>query len=54
MAFEPTIIGRVRQCPRCELRFADEWELQDHMAQDHNLDHINHVFMADRHSPLSH
>jgi hypothetical protein len=54
MAFEQTIIGRVRQCPRCELRFPDEWELEDHLAIDHHLEKLNHVFLRDRESPLSH
>ena len=25
----------MHQCPRCELRFADKWELQDHLAAEH-------------------
>ena len=25
----------VHQCPECELRFASDWELADHMARDH-------------------
>ena len=28
----------VRQCPECELRFAAEWELSDHLAQAHPPD----------------
>ncbi|HLI53229.1 MAG TPA: hypothetical protein VKU88_02795 [Acidimicrobiales bacterium] len=54
MSFEPTIIGRIRQCPRCELRFADEWELEDHLAVDHDMERLSHVFMGDRESPLNH
>lgn len=54
MAFEPTIVGRVRQCPRCELRFADAWELEDHLASDHNMTKVNHVYLKDRQSPAAH
>jgi Zn-finger nucleic acid-binding protein len=25
----------IHQCPRCELRFEDEWELKDHLASEH-------------------
>lgn len=54
MAFEPTIIGRVRQCPRCELRFADEWEMEDHLAADHKIENLTHVFLKDRENPAAH
>lgn len=40
VGFEPTIVGRVRQCPRCELRFGDEWELEDHLSADHGVDWV--------------
>ena len=23
------------QCPKCELRFGSQWELDDHLATDH-------------------
>lgn len=46
--------GRVRQCPRCELRFFDEWELEDHLRADHRVDGLQHVFWKDRQSPLPH
>jgi hypothetical protein len=26
----------VHQCPRCDLRFADKWELDDHLDADHS------------------
>ena len=51
---EPEVAGRVRQCPRCELRFLDEWELQDHLRADHHVDGLQHVYWKDRQSPLSH
>lgn len=44
-------LGRVRQCPRCELRFADEWELEDHLRQDHDVEGVKHVFWKDREAP---
>ena len=25
----------VHQCPYCDLRFEDEWELKDHIEADH-------------------
>jgi hypothetical protein len=28
-------MSHVHQCPECELRFAAEWELTDHLAQSH-------------------
>ena len=28
----------VRQCPHCELRFGDEWQLEDHLRADHQVD----------------
>lgn len=43
MAFDTEYVGRIRQCPRCELRFLDEWELEDHLASDHDLGRITHV-----------
>jgi hypothetical protein len=54
MAFELTVVGRVRQCPRCELRFPDEWELEDHLASDHDLAKISHVSLTDVESPIPH
>ena len=26
----------VRQCPQCELRFTNSYELEDHLARDHD------------------
>lgn len=54
MLVEPEVAVRVRQCPRCELRFLDEWELQDHLRTDHRVDGLQHVYWRDRRSPLSH
>lgn len=54
MLVEPEFAGRVRQCPRCELRFLDEWELQDHLRADHGVDGLQHVFWIDRESPVAH
>ena len=28
-------MSEIHQCPRCDLRFADRWELNDHVAADH-------------------
>jgi hypothetical protein len=28
----------VRQCPRCELRFSNESELESHLVSDHGVD----------------
>jgi len=28
-------MATVRQCPQCELRFANSNELEDHIARDH-------------------
>ena len=28
-------MATVRQCPQCELRFANSNELEDHLARDH-------------------
>ncbi len=28
---------RVHQCPRCELRFADEAEVKSHLVADHGM-----------------
>lgn len=28
----------MRQCPRCELRFALDSEVRDHLAHDHDVD----------------
>lgn len=45
---------RVRQCPRCELRFADESELEDHLAADHGVENLGHVFEARLENPGPH
>jgi hypothetical protein len=29
-------MATVRQCPHCELRFANSNELEDHIARDHD------------------
>ncbi|HVM21103.1 MAG TPA: hypothetical protein VM307_14180 [Egibacteraceae bacterium] len=29
---------RVHQCPRCELRYADEHEVKQHLVDDHHVD----------------
>jgi hypothetical protein len=28
-------MSTVRQCPHCELRFTNSFELEDHVARDH-------------------
>lgn len=30
-----TTMVDVHQCPKCELRFATKWELQDHLDEAH-------------------
>jgi hypothetical protein len=54
VGFEPTIVGRVRQCPRCELRFGDEWELEDHLSADHGVDWVTHIPLAHFEHPAAH
>jgi hypothetical protein len=54
MGFDLTVIGRVRQCPRCELRFSNAWELEDHMANEHHIERLSHVFLKDLESPFIH
>ena len=29
---------RVHQCPHCELRFAEEAEVKDHLTADHDME----------------
>ncbi len=30
-----TGIDAIHQCPKCELRFVDKWELEDHIESEH-------------------
>lgn len=39
-----TIVGAmVHTCPRCELRFETDTELEDHLEVDHHVDLEHHV-----------
>lgn len=29
---------RIHQCPRCELRYVDEYEVKQHLVDDHKVD----------------
>lgn len=33
----------IHQCPRCELRFPDRYELEDHLTVDHRRGKAEHV-----------
>ncbi len=47
-----TMVGPARQCPRCELRFLDQPELEDHLRTEHGLAHVTHVFETALEDPI--
>jgi len=46
------MVGTARQCPRCELRFLDQPELEDHLRTEHGLAHVTHVFETALEDPI--
>lgn len=48
------MLRSVHQCPRCELRFVDEPELEDHLRTAHRLEHLHHVIGGARENPSPH
>lgn len=48
------MVGVAHQCPRCELRFIDEPELEDHLRTEHRLEHVGHIFEDALENPSPH
>lgn len=46
--------AHVHQCPRCQCRFLDEPELEDHLSRDHGVEHVGHIFEHTREDPSHH
>lgn len=51
---EVTMLRPARQCPRCELRFVDEPELEDHVRTEHGLEHVGHIVEVALENPSPH